>query len=158
MNDSPSVPPADLRKSLRAQGLVLLGVAVVAFIVAWLDGLSGFIDIIETIRDGQETVMVRMRWFMSFSLPLVSVVALTLAAIGHFQQRLFDVKPLVVCGAVTVSAVIMLGVGAIIGFDRWIEKHGYEPCTSLDRVQGVTRHGTRNVEVAAWTPIGRCPQ
>ena len=156
MNTPSDNPQADARKSLRTQQCVLLGLAALTFIIAWFDGLRGLSQAAQTILAGQEVVMVRMRWYITFSLPLVSVVALVMAGIAHYRQQLFDTKTMVVSGTVTVGVVIALGVGALIGFDDWIKAQHYERCTSLDRVQGVTRHGSRSVEFSAWTPIGQC--
>jgi|GEM_PF-6551071 len=156
MNISSPTPQANERKSLRMQLLVLIGLAAFAFIIAWFDGLRGLSQAAQTILAGQEVVMVRTQWYITFSLPLVSVVALVMASIAHYRQQLFDMKTMVISGAVVVGAVIVISVSALLGADSWIEAQHYERCTSLDRVQGVTRHGSRNVQFAAWTPIGQC--
>lgn len=156
MKTSSPDPQSDTKKLLRTQQLTLLGLAAVALIIGWLDGLNGFTHAVQYTHAKQEVVMITSRWYMTFSLPLVSLVAIVMAGIAYRRQQVFALKTMVVSGTVTVSAVIALGVCALIGFDSWIGKQGYEHCTTLDRTQGVTRHGTRHVEVSAWTIKGQC--
>ncbi len=157
--DSTSPPSSQTKgKFLRTQQLVLLGIAAIAFIIGWFDGLNGFAHSIENTHAGQAVVMVNMRWNITFSLPLVSVVALVLAGIAYRRQQLFNVKTLVVSGVITVVTVIALSISSLIGFDSWIETQGYERCTALDITQGITRHGARNIESSAWTLIGQCQE
>lgn len=146
----------DETRHLRMQQGALLAVAALALAIGWLDGISGFIDAMESIQKKSDLVRITTRWHFSAGLLLVTLVTLTLAAIAYCRQQLFDLKTLVVSGAVTAGMICAFSILLMLGFYDWAEAQGYERCYERDRILGVTRHGNPNVDISAWTPVGQC--
>ncbi len=146
----------DSAKSLRTQQLALFGVAALAFIIGGLDGINGFIHFFQAAQAKQEVLMARSRWYFTFSLPVVSLIALGLAYVAHRRQQLFEVKTMVLSGVAVVCIIFTLSITALIFFDAAIESRGYARCSALDTFQGVSRHGVPNTISTAWALQGAC--
>lgn len=155
-NSSPNNTADNQSKSFRMQQLVLLGLTALSFLIAWLDGFNEFMQAVQNVHAEKGLVLFKSRSHITITLSLVSIVALVLAAIAYRQKQLFNPTKMLICGTVVVSVMTVMSITSLLGFDSWMQEKGYERCTSLDHIQGITRHGATNVVDSAWTPIGKC--
>ncbi len=156
MNAAPSQSASDEAKHLRIQQWSLLGIAVLTLAIGWLDGISGLISAMQDIQTKIDLVRIRIRWYFSAGLPFVTLATLALATMAHHKQRLLDVQIFVVSGVVAVTFIIAFSIVLTLCFSNWAEAQHYERCYQRDRTLGVTRYGSPNVEISAWTPAGQC--